>query len=321
MRTARIAGLVLFLSVAIPLAVFPQTYPAKPIRLIVPNAPGGGLDQMARLVAQKTSEALGQPVVVENRAGANSIIGTELVAHAAPDGYTLLVGNATSHVANVYLLKSIPYDPVTDFTPITGALQSITCVAVNPLIGVNTLKELIDYARRNPGKLSYGSSGASGAYHLSGEVFKSVTGTDIVHIPYKGLAPAMTGLLAGEIAVAFTSLTVAVPQARAGKIRILAVMEGKRYPGLPEVPVVSESVPGFRAATIWNGFFGPAGLPQAVVARLNTEILKALNAPEVRSKLEAAEVIGGTPEQFGAYVKSEIENFGRIVKAVGIQPE
>jgi len=304
-----------------PLQLYSQAYPAKAVRLVVPNPPGGSSDLLARLVAQKVGETLGQPMVVENRAGADSIIGAELVARSAPDGYTLLVGNASANVANLFLYKSLPYDPVKDFTPITGGGESVTCLVVSAALPVNSVKELIDYAKRNPGKLSYGSSGANGAYYMSGEAFKAATGTDIVHVPYKGLGPAMTGVVRGEIGVAFTAATVAIPQVRAGKVKMLAVLEGKRYSKLPDIPAAVEAVPGFRAAAIWNGFFGPASVPAPIVTRLNQELLKALHSPELIAKLDALEIIGGTPEEFAAYVKGQVEAFGRIVKLVGMQPQ
>jgi tripartite-type tricarboxylate transporter receptor subunit TctC len=308
-------------SALVPLAARPQTFPSRPIRMIVPNPPGGGLDIMARLVAPKAAEGLGTAVLVENRPGADGIVASELVARSPADGYTLIVASASSHTANYYLFKNLPYHPVNDFTAVVGAVESVTCVAVNAALPVRSIKELIDYARRNPGKLSYGSTGATGAYTISGEAFKAMTGTDIVHVPYKGFGPAMTALVSGEVGVIFTSLTTAMPQASAAKIRILAIMEGRRYSAMPHTPTVAETVPGFKGATIWNGFMGPAGMAQPVVARLNAELLKALQAPETRSKLAATEVIGGTPQEFAAYVKAELESFGKLVKLLGLKPE
>jgi tripartite-type tricarboxylate transporter receptor subunit TctC len=304
-----------------PLAARPQAFPSRPVRLIVPNPPGGGLDIMARLIAPKVTEGLGVAVVVENRPGADGVIASELVAHSPPDGYTLIVASASSHTANYYLMKNLPYHPVNDFTPIVGAVESVTCVAVNGALPFKSLKELIDYAKRNPGKLAYGSTGATGAYTISGEVFKAVAGIDILHIPYKGFGPAMTALVSGEVGVTFTSLTTAIPQVNSGKVRVLAIIEGKRYSGMPDVPTVAETVPGFKGVSIWNGFMGPAGMQQPVVARLNAELLKALQAPDTRAKLSATEVIGGTPQEFAAFVKGELDNFGKIVKLLGLKPE
>ena len=299
---------------------FSQTFPAKPIRIIAPVPPGGGSDLIARLVAQKVGDA-GWSMVVENRPGADSIIGAELVAHALPDGYTLLLGNAAALVANLFFYRTLSYDPVKDFAPITGGGEATTLLVVGGAVPVNSVKELIAYARLNPGKLSYGTgSGVNGAYYMSGEAFKAVTGTDIVHVPYKGLSPAMTGLLSGEVDIAFTAASLAVSQARAGKLKVLAVLEGKRSSRLPEVPTVAETAPEFRAATIWNGFFAPAGVPVPVATRLNIEFNKALHSPDVVAKLDGLEVIGGTPDEFAAYVKGQVEVFGRIVKLLGIKP-
>lgn len=321
----RIVSLALVLAWAGSFAAAPaahsQAYPLKPIRMVVPSPPGGGSDILGRLVAQKAGEALGQPVLIENRAGADGIIGTEYVARAAADGYTLLIGNATANVANLFLHKSLPYDPVKDFAPITGGVEAITCIAVNPSLPINSVKDLVEYAKRNPGKLTYGSSGAGGAYHMSGEAFKAITQTDIVHVPYKGLVPSLTAVIGGQISLAFNSVTVSLPQAQAGKVRIIAVIEDKRYSKLPNVPVVRESVSGFKGSTIWNGFFAPAGLPAPLLTRLNAELVKALSSADVVSKLDAAEVIGGTPEQFAAYVRGQIENFAKLVKLVGVKPQ
>jgi len=297
-----------------------QGFPSKPIHLIVPSPPGGGSDILSRLVARQTSASIGQAVIVENRAGADGIIGTEFVAKAPADGYTLLVGNATVQVANMFLRKTLPYHPIKDFIPVAGGVEAVTCIVVNAALPIHSVAELVDYAKRNPGKLTYGSSGAGGAYHISGEAFKFLTGTDLVHVPYKGLVPAMTAVMSGEISAAMTSVTVATPQVRAGKVRIVAILEGKRYSKLPDVPTVRETIPQFQGATIWNGYFAPAGTPGAVVARLNTELARAVSSPEVLSKLDASVVITGNPEQFAAYVNGQIEVFGRIVKLLGIAP-
>ena len=306
---------------AAPVECYSQPYPTKLIRLIVPSTPGGDSDLLTRLVAQRVGNALGQPMVVENRTGGFGIIGTEVVARSAPDGYTLLLGNGGTNVTNMFLHKSLPYDPVKDFAPIAGGVESIVCFAVNASIPVGSIKELIDYAKRNPGKLTYGSSGSGGSYFLAGEAIKAMTGTDIVHVPYKGLAAAMTDVVGGQITAVITSLTTALPQARAGKVKILAVVQNKRYSGLPDTPTVGESVPGYQAFAIWNGFFGRAGMPVPVVTRLNAEMIKAMNSPDVISKMDSAEFIGGTPEQFAAYIRSQTETFANIVKLLGLKPE
>ena len=307
---------------ALPVTAHAQNWLSKPVKLVVPFPPGGALDLMARLVGQAASESLGQPILVENRPGADSIIGAELVARAAPDGHTLLVGNASSHGANVYMYrnKKLSYDPIRDFAPITGAVESITCIAVPASLPVRNLKEFIDYAKQNAAKLSWASSGTGGAYHLTGLGVLSLAGVEIQHIPYKGLAPALTALVAGEIQMTSTALGVTDTLARSGKIRILAVTEGHRYSGMPEVPAVVEILPEYRSSTVWSGFFAPAGTPRAVVMRLNADLLKGLNSPAVRSKLEATEVIGGTPEQFGEYMKGQIETYARLATLANIAP-
>jgi tripartite-type tricarboxylate transporter receptor subunit TctC len=296
-----------------------QSYPSKPIRLIVANPPGAIADQTARLVAQKASESLGQPIVVDNRPGGNGIPGVEFVAHSAPDGYTLLLGTAATHVSNLFLLKSIPYDPVKDFTPIAGGVDAVMLVAANASVPFNSIRELIDYSKRSSGKVTYGTPG--GAVQLAGEEFRILSGADILHIQYKGFAQALTDALSGQISMMITSVTIAAPHVKAGKLKVIAVVDDKRYSGMPDVATIAESVSGFRKPATWNGFFGPAGLPVPLLARLNAEIVKALTAPDVRPKFEGSEILAGSPDQFAALVKSEIESFARIVKAVGIQPE
>lgn len=314
-------GVLAVASLVLPLAVAAQTYPSKPVRMVVPSPPGGGSDILSRLVAQKIGAALGQTFIVENRVGGDGIIGTEHVARAAPDGATLLVGNATVQVANLFLRKNLPYNAAKDFTAIAGGVEAVTGIVVSASMPIHSVAELVEYAKKNPGKFTYGSSGAGGAYHISGEAFKAMAGIDLTHVPYKGLAPSMTAVVAGEISGAVMSITVAAPQARAGKARILAIIEERRYPKMPDIPTLRETIPEFRGSTIWNGFFAPAGTPPAIIARLNTEILKAVNAEDTLSKLDAAVVIGGAPEQFTAYVNTQIEVFGRIVKLLGITPQ
>ena len=298
-----------------------QTYPDKPIRLVVPSPPVGSNDLIARLVGQQLSARLGQQIVVDNRAGADGIVGAEFVARAPADGYTLLLGNATVNMANAYLHKRLPYDPVGDFTPIAGGFESITCLALAGATPFRSVADLIDAAKRSPGKLTYGSSGSGGAYSIMGEVFKAVTRTDLTHVPYKGLAPAMTALLAGQIDATVTSVTVALPHHQSGKIRILALLDERRYRGLNDVPTLREAVSDHDAFIIWNGFFGPAGMPPAIVRRLNAEIVRAMDAPEIREKLDAAEPIRLSPDEFATYVKARSEAFARIVALVGIKPQ
>ncbi len=313
----------LALCLAVPLTVFSQAYPTRPIRMIVPFPPGPALDLVARLVTAKMGESLGQPIVVENRSGANGAIGSELVARAAPDGYTLLAATASTHVTAAFLVKNLPYDPQKDFTPIAASVEPVTCLVVNSSVPANSVNELIDHARRNPGKLSYGSSGVGSVFHMMGELFKQTTGVDMVHVPYKGVVPAMSDVAAGQIPMTFIAVANAIPHMRTGKVRILATLEPGRYAGLPGVPSIVESVPNFHKPASWFGFFGPAGLPQPILARLNSEMVKALNSPDVRTKLEDVgyAIIGNTPEQFGALIKAGMQQYGGIIKAAGIQPE
>lgn len=321
LKPAKLFGLATMLCVgAIPCA-YPQSFPVKPVRLVVPSPPGGGSDILSRLLAQKMTESLGQAVIVDNRAGGDGIVGSEFVARSSPDGYTILVGNATAQVANIYLRKNLPYDSQKDFTPIAGGVESITSIVVDASLPIRSVAELIDYAKKYPGKLTYGSSGAGGAYHMSGEALKAITGTDIVHVPYKGLAPALTGMISGQISAVITSVTVALPQVNAGKARILAFLEDRRYPKLPDIPLVKETVPGFRGSTIWNGFFAPVGTPPPVINRLNAEFVKALGSADIANKMDATQLIGGTPDQFAAYWRGQIELFGQMVKLLGITPQ
>jgi tripartite-type tricarboxylate transporter receptor subunit TctC len=301
-----------------------QSWPtAKPIAMVVPFPPGPALDLVARLVGSKLSEALGQTVVIENRTGANGTIGSNLVARAAPDGYTLLAATAGTHVTAVHLMKSLPYDPLKDFTPIAAAVEPVTCLAVNSELPVNSVEELIAYAKSRPDELSFGSSGVGSVFQMMGELFNQAAGVRIKHVPYRGVAPAMQDAISGHIPMVFISVSNAVPATQTGRVKILAVLEPTRYAKLPNVRSMSEIVPAFQKPSSWFGFLGPAGLPREIATRLNAEIVKALNAPDVVAKLEdnGMAVIGGTPEQFGALMHDGIARYGTIIKAAGIQAE
>jgi len=297
--------------------------PARPLKIVVPFPPGNGTDILARLMSPKMSNSMHQPVIVENRGGANGVIGAELVARAAPDGNTILFTSPSTHVTSLFLSKSLPYDPIRDFTPITAAVEPVTVMTINPSLPVNSVKELIAYAKAHPGKLNYSSPGVGAVFHMSGELFKAGAGVDIVHVPYKGAAPALAGVVAGEVAIGFNSLASVLPHMRAGRVKVLAVLEANRYPGQPQIPSIGESLPGFEKPASWFGLFGPAGLPPAAVARLHTEIVKSLREPDVRSKIEdlAMTVIANTPEQFSAMLKSGIDQYGRLIRAAGLKPE
>jgi len=296
-----------------------QSYPDKPVRLVVPYAPGAGADQLARSVGERLSPLLGRPVIIDNRAGAGGTLGADVVAKAAPDGYTIVLGTDATHATNVFLSKKFPYDPVTSFTPIAPAAVNHIVLVVHPSLPVKNVAELIAYAKANPKKLSYGSSGNGSAHHLAGELLNEKAGIDMVHVPYKGGGPAMTDLIGNSIPVLFASYATAKPHIESGKVRALAVVEDKR---LGQLPTVGETVPGY-AISSWFAFFGPANLPPAVTARLNTEINKALAQPPLRESLDKAgmSATGGKAEDLAAFQRSELAQREKLVKAAGIEAE
>ncbi|OGA28635.1 MAG: hypothetical protein A3I01_09565, partial [Betaproteobacteria bacterium RIFCSPLOWO2_02_FULL_65_24] len=285
--------------------------------------PPGGVDITGRLLANKMSELLGQPVVVDNRGGANGLIGSELVARSAPDGYTILLTTPSTHVTAVFLQKSIPYDPVKDFTPICAVLEPVSLLVVHPSLPVNSVQELIAHAKKNPGKLTYSSSGIGSVFHLTGEALKEAGNVDILHVPYKGTGPSLADVVAGRISMTFSALSTSRPLIVSGKVKALAVAEPRRYAGLPNIPTVAEGLPGFNKPSTWFGFFGPAGMPRPVVQRLNAEMVKTAHAPDLRDKLDQGgfSIIAGTPEDFAAILKQGLEVYGRLVKSVGLKPE
>jgi tripartite-type tricarboxylate transporter receptor subunit TctC len=300
-----------------------QSYPSKPVRLLSTQQAGQGGDPVARLIANRLSEALGQPFVIESQSGAGGSIATEAVVRAAPDGYTLLFASASSTIAVLFLFKNLRYDPVKGLTPITAVGEVLTTMIASPSLNANSIGDLVALARRNPGKLSYGSVGLGSTYHFLGETFKVETGTDILHVPYKGMGPMVNDLMAGRIDVSFLGMNQALPLHRQGKLRILAAIHKERYARAPEIPTLRESVPSFEKPTSFFGFFGPAGLSRPIVDRLNTEMVKALDAPDVRSSMEelTISIIGNTPEEFAALIKRGIEISGTAAKAAGLKPE
>ena len=300
-----------------------QVYPTKSITIVVPYGPGGSTDLLARSLAQKMSESMGQAVIVENRPGASGMIGSELVARAAPDGYTIEVGTGATHGIVLFTNKVVPYDPVKSFTALTEAAEVPIVLAVHSSVPANNAKEFVEYVKKNPGKVSFGSSGTGSPHHLAGELLKQMTGIDMIHVPYKGAGQAVQDLIGGQIPAIFTTLSTALPQAHGGKIKILGLVEAKRQPSAPEIPTIGESVPGYEMPHSWLGIFGPAGMPAPIVKRLNAELLKALHAPDVRAKLETAgmPVIGTSAEEFAAVVKNDIEMYRKIATAAGIKPE
>ena len=307
--------------IAAPPAAFAQAYPSKPIRIIM--AVGGGAEVVTRLTAQKMSEDFGQPVLVEMQPGAAGAIGADMVARSAPDGYTLLLAGTSSQIMRPFLAKNTPYDPIRSFTPIIRVAEAVLCVLANPSLPMNSLKELVDYAKRNPGKISYGSSGIGTNHHLSAELVKQVAGIDMVHVPYKGGADVLTGLVTGQVPVAFGILATATSQVKSGKVKILAINNAKRYSAMPDIPTVSEQVPGYEPPPGWMGYLGPAGLPRPLVGRLYNELVKVLAQPDIRAKAEGIgfTVETNTPEEYAAQIKHDLALVGKIVKAAGIQPE
>jgi tripartite-type tricarboxylate transporter receptor subunit TctC len=299
-----------------------QSFPSKPVRMVIPFPPGG-VDVTGRILANKLGELLGQPVVVDNRGGANGIIGSEIVARAAPDGYTILLTTPSTHITAVYLQKGVPYDPVRDFTPLCAVLEPVSLLVAHPSVPANTVQELVALAKKNPGKLTYSSSGIGSVFHLTGEALKDAAGVDILHVPYKGTGPSLADVVAGRIDITISAVTSTRPQIATGKLKALAVAEPTRYASMPNLPTISEAVPGFDKPSTWFGFFGPAGMPRPVVQRLNTDMVKAARAPELQDKLHESgfSVIAGSPEEFGVMLKKGLEVYGKLVKSVGLKPE
>ena len=309
-------------------AVFPavtdaQNYPAKSIRLIVPFPPGGSTDLMGRVLGAKLGEAFGQQVIVENRGGASGMIGNELVARAAPDGYMLTLGTIGAMSVNPSLFKSMPYDSTRDFAPITLTGNVENLLVVHPSLPVRNVKELIALAAGKPGILIFASSGTGNAPHLAGELFNQLARVKMVHLPYKGGGPAMIDLVAGQVSVSFASMPSSLPFAKSGKLRALAVGGAKRSPAAPEIPTVAESgLPGFEI-TDWQGLLAPAKTPAAVIERLNRETLRILNERDVKERLAAAglQVVTATPLQFADFIRAEIDKWGKVIRTAGIKPE
>ncbi len=299
-------------------AAFAQSFPTKPIRIIVPFPAGGATDIFTRLISQKLTENLGQTILVDNRGGASGIIGTEMVVKAPPDGYTWMI-TATHHAINPSLYKKLPYDTVRDLVALTLVATSPNIVLAHPSLPVNNIKELIALAKAKPGELNFASTGIGGSNHLSGEMFKSMAGIDMVHIPYKGAAPAMNDLLGGQVTLMFDTPAAGLPHIRAGKLKALAVTSAKRTPLCPDIPTVAESgLPGYEALS-WFGMYGPAKTPKEIVTRVNAEVVKILHMPEIKKRFAdlAAEPVGNSPEEFAAFLKSEMAKWAKVVKECG----
>jgi tripartite-type tricarboxylate transporter receptor subunit TctC len=323
MKGRALLAALLLVTLAGALPACAQEYPRKAIRLIVPFAPGGGNDTVARAIAQSAGASLGQPVVVDNRAGAGGMLGAQLAAKSPPDGYTLFLGGVGSHAVNPNLHAKLPYDPVKDFAPITLIASAPSVLVVHPSLPARTLAEFTALAKASPGRINYASNGNGSSAQLAAVLYESMTGVRMVHVPYKGLAPALVDLLAGEVQAMFSSVVAIVPSIKAGRLRALAVTGRRRAALLPEVPTLDESgVPGYEAGS-WYGILAPAGTPQAIVAKLHEAIVHALAQPEVRERLvsEGAEVIGGTPEAFAAHIAAELARMGKLIRDAGIRME
>jgi tripartite-type tricarboxylate transporter receptor subunit TctC len=306
-------------AVALSLGAQAQPYPAKPIRFVVPYPAGGPLDTVARLLGQKVSESTKQPVIVDNKPGAGGNIGADAVAKAPADGYTILMGAVATHAINPTLYSSIPYDAIKDFAPVTQVASTPNVLVVNPSVPAANVREFIAYAKANPGKLNFGSGSSGSAGHLAGELFKTMAGVDMVHVPYKGAAPAMSDLVGGQIQLMFDNLASSLAQVRAGKVRALAVTTARRSALAPDLPTIAESgLPGFDIST-WFGIFVPAGTPREVVARLHDEFTRALAMPDIRERMMSlgAEPVGSTPGEFAAYIRAEADKYARVIKASG----
>jgi tripartite-type tricarboxylate transporter receptor subunit TctC len=314
---------VLVATVVVSTAVEAQTYPSRPVRLIVPFPAGGGADIFARLIGRKLGEGLGQQIVADNRAGASGIIGCELAARAAPDGYTILMATTGTHTTNPAVYARLPYDPVKDFAPISLVAESPFVLIVHPSLPVRSLKELIAFAKTRPGELTYGSSGVGSSSHLGFELFNTMAGIKGIHVPYKGLPAATADTISGNLVMSWDSITASGPHIRTGRIRALGIGSAKRSALMPEIPTVSEAgLNGFELGS-WYALFGPAAMPRDTVKRLHGEVVKSLAAKDVRDQFAAlgAEAVGSTPEELAAVVKRDLVKWAKVARAANVKAE
>ncbi len=315
--------LIILLNVCVSLCIcgtaMAQAYPNKTVRLVVPQSAGGGADILARSVAEKLSKSWGVQVIVDNRLGAAGIIGTQLVAQAAPDGYTLLMGAISTHAINRGLYRNLPYDPVKDFVPITMIASAPLLVVVHPSLPVKSVQELIALARAKPGQLSFASAGSGNSTHLAGEMFKMLANVDILHVPYKGATPAEIDLMAGHASLMFSSILSAMPHSNAGRMRALAVSSARRTSVMPELPTVAESGLAAYDVNPWYGLFAPAGTPREIIDKINREVLGILQLPDVKERFATlgADPAGTTPGEFATFINVEIEKWTRVIKQSG----
>lgn len=315
LRIALALAVTLTAAALAPVAVQAQGYPNRPIRLVLPFSPGGTTDTPGRIIAQRLGEALGQPIIVENKPGAGSTIGTDFVAKAKPDGYTLLL-TSTTHVLSPHLYKHLPYDPLKDFEPVTLVASGPYVLVVNPSLPVKSVRELIALAKAQPGKIDYATSGNGSSQHLVGALFASMAGIELNHVPYRGSGPATADLIGGQVKVGFPGTPIALPHIKSGRLRALAVTTKARSPELPDVPTIAESgVPGYEA-TIWLGLLAPAGTPREIIDRLQSEVSKVLRIPDLQKSVLSTgmEATSMTPEEFGAFLRSEYEKWGKVVR-------
>lgn len=299
-----------------------QSYPDHPLRLIVPYPPGASTDAVSRIVGQNVGASLGQSIIIDNRGGASGNIGTDIVAKAAPDGYTFGLGTDATHAANFHLLLHPTFDPLRDFTPLALAAMNPIVLVVNPVVPARNLTELIAYVKAHPDKGGFGSSGTGSPHHLSGELLRTRTGAPFVHIPYRGGGPALNDLLGAQIPMVFASVITVLPHIRNGKLRAIGVTSANRYEMLPEVPTMAETLPGFEVPS-WLAFFGPAKMPPPVAKRLSDELVKSLREPDIKAKLTDAgmEVVAGGPDELAALQRKDYELKGRLIQDAGIKPE
>jgi tripartite-type tricarboxylate transporter receptor subunit TctC len=316
-----VATAILISIVTVAVNAYGQEYPAKPIRLVVPWPAGGLTDLVARIVGERLGYVLGKPMVIDNKAGASGFIGTEIVAKAPPDGYTLLLVTSSTHAASPALFRKIPYDPINDFATISQVTLAPNILVVPPSLAANSVAELVTLAKAKPGQLDYASYGNGSTAHLAAELFLQTTGASMAHIPYKGSAAAVTDLIGGHVQVFFDTIPSSLPHVRSGKLKALAVTGPTRTPAAPDIPTVAETYPGFEVS-VWQGFQAPAGTPRAIVDKLNANILKVMAMQDVRERLInlGAEPVSSTPEQFAQHIAREKQKWADVVKRAGIPP-
>ena len=321
MRTSLLFRVLLAAALALPHSLLAQDFPTKPVRIIVPFQPGGGSDTLARLLAEKLNAKWGQPVIVENRAGAGGNLGAEFVAKSLPDGYTLLISSPGPVVINKSLYARLGFDP-DGFVPVAIIATNYGVLAVHPKVGLDSIAQLIAAAKASPDKLNYASAGSGTTPHLAGELFKSLAGVRITHVPYKGAGPGFAGLLGGEVDMMFVDVFIALPNVRSGKLRALALGGGKRNPLLPGVPVLSEVLPGFEYQ-VWQGMVAPSGTPADVVSRMSAAIAEVVKQPDVAKRLRdvGLEAVGSTPPEMGVVMKADRERWGKVVKETGARAD